>query len=92
MTDPAAVAFAVPFRVSAVHLDLTYVVGGTIIDLGRQWTSAAGVPVITNGAPFTNVEVPLSPQADAPACPSPAPSESPAAESTTPEVPASTTP
>ena len=71
VTDPAAVAFAVPFRVSNVDLKLTYTVGGTIIDLGRQWTSAAGVPVITNGAPFTNVEVPLSPQADTPACPEP---------------------
>jgi uncharacterized lipoprotein YbaY len=49
------VPFNVPFLVADIDPAKAYVAGATVFDDTRTWRSAEGVPVITNGAPFTNV-------------------------------------
>ena len=91
VTDPTTVTFAVPFRVSSIDLAATYRASGTVIDSGRQWSAEEGVPVITDGAPFAGVDVPVLPQTGTPPCVDLAPSASPL-PTEAPGASASTTP
>lgn len=57
------IPFEVPYSPSLIDPNKTYVVGGRIMMGDRpMYASAVGVPVITQGAPTSNVDMPLVPQ------------------------------
>jgi hypothetical protein len=78
-TNPVAsgepTAFEVPFSVTAIDPAAAYVIDAWIADAeGTGWEAAAGVPVITDGNPKSDVQITVDPVA-APA-PGPAPNPS----------------
>jgi uncharacterized lipoprotein YbaY len=65
--------FAVPFAVSDLQEDGTYVVQAELTSGNTSYANAAGVPVITNGHPLSGVQVVVSEVAVASPSPSPSP-------------------
>ncbi len=53
------VPFQIPFPVENVDRTQTYLAAATVFDDTRTFRSAEGVPVITNGNPYTNVVLPV---------------------------------
>jgi hypothetical protein len=67
-TNPVAsgepTAFEVPFSVTAIDPAAAYVIDAWIADAeGTGWEAAAGVPVITDGNPKSDVEITVDPVA-----------------------------
>lgn len=62
-TTQVPIPFALPYNPSRVRLDRRYAVRAEIRDAdGRlRWTTTAGTPVFTQGAPIDGVEVVVSP-------------------------------
>ena len=60
--SPAGVPipFTVPFDPATINPATSYVVTAAIVDEPERWTNPAGVPVITNGNPLTDVTVPVA--------------------------------
>jgi LPXTG-motif cell wall-anchored protein len=67
--QPASVpiAFTIPFDPAGIDPATDYVVAAAIVDEPNRWENRTGVPVITNGNPLTDVTVPVSSVATAPA-------------------------
>ena len=74
------IPFAIPFAVADLDREAPYVVNAAVFDGDSSWTTEAAVPVITEGNPFTDVDLVVSPE------PTPTPSPTP---SPTPIEPAS---
>ncbi len=53
------VPFEIPFQVENVDPDATYVAAATVFDNTRTFRSDQGVPVITNGNPFSDIVLPV---------------------------------
>jgi hypothetical protein len=53
------VGFEVPFLVADVDRGATYVAVGAVFDDTRTFHSPGGVPVITNGNPYSGIELPM---------------------------------
>ena len=68
------IPFSVPFNVADVDPESTYVVTGEVTDGERSWESSTPPRVITDGNPFSGVDVPLA----AVATPTPEPTATPA--------------
>ena len=73
--------FAIPFAVSDLQENATYVVQAELTNGSQAYANAAGVPVITNGSPISGVQVVVSEVAapsPSPTAPAPSPSPPPA--------------
>jgi hypothetical protein len=71
------VPFTVPFLIEDLDPNKTYVAGATVFDDVNTYRSEAGVPVITNGNPYSGINL-----AVIQAGPSPTPSQAPTATPT----------
>ena len=63
------IPYSVPFDPGDIDDTAEYVVVAGIIEQDNRWANLDGVPVITNGNPFTDVDVPLTAVEPAPAAP-----------------------
>jgi uncharacterized lipoprotein YbaY len=54
------IAFSIPFDPATIDQAQTYVVGAGIVDGEERWENRAGVPVITNGNPLSDITVPVA--------------------------------
>jgi uncharacterized lipoprotein YbaY len=82
------VPFSVPFLIENLDPTKTYVAGATVFDDTRTFRSEAGVPVITNGNPYSGInlaviEINPSPSPTATPAATPAPTAPPTAAPTT---------
>jgi len=59
IADPSNIAFMVPFDPAGIDPAVQYMVVGRVVDGDQSW-SGPGVAVITQGAPFSGVQVPVS--------------------------------
>ena len=80
LTSPTSLPapFAIPFSVSDLSQDGTYVVQSEVTSGDQVWANAAGVPVITKGNPLTGVQVVVSEVVQPRPSPSPTPIATPA--------------
>lgn len=71
--------FSIPFAVSDIKADGTYVVQAELTSGSQTWANAAGVPVITGGNPLSGVQVVVAEVAQPTPSQSPTPAPTPAA-------------
>jgi len=90
------VAFKIAYDPGIIDPAATYVVKASIVDSGATWEARAGVPAVTNGAPSTGLQVPVTVTASAQptpaptAKPTPKPTPAPTAKPTPKPTPAPT--
>ena len=53
------IAFSVPFDPAAIDQASSYVVTAAVVDGASRWADPQGVPVITQGQPLSDIEVPV---------------------------------